>query len=96
MGRNVKNREMMKVMSLRDMVDRAPVPIPWDEGYTIPWDDPGFSERMLAEHLTQEHDAAALRECGFEDIRFFPSLTGEADGSQEEFFALVARKKRCR
>ena len=32
---------------------------PW-EG-RLPWGDPGFSERMLAEHLSQEHDLASRR-----------------------------------
>jgi len=48
-------------MKLIDLVERAPVPLPWDEGYKIPWNEPGFSERMLPEHLTQEHDAASRR-----------------------------------
>jgi SAM-dependent methyltransferase len=33
----------------------------WDGRYKIPWDDPGFSQRMLAEHLTQDHDLASRR-----------------------------------
>jgi SAM-dependent methyltransferase len=33
----------------------------WDGDYKIPWDDPEFSRRMLAEHLTQEHDMASRR-----------------------------------
>ena len=48
-------------MKLTELVGRMPVPVPWDEGEKIPWNDPGFSERMLAEHLTQEHDAASRR-----------------------------------
>lgn len=36
-------------------------PEPWTEGDKIPWDEPGFSERMLAEHLSQQHDAASRR-----------------------------------
>ncbi|MHC4325671.1 MAG: class I SAM-dependent methyltransferase [Planctomycetota bacterium] len=31
----------------------------WDGAYKIPWDDPDFSRRMLAEHLSQEHDLAS-------------------------------------
>ena len=30
-------------------------------GFEIPWHEPGFSERMLAEHLSQAHDAASRR-----------------------------------
>jgi SAM-dependent methyltransferase len=33
----------------------------WSGKYKIPWDDPDFSQRMLAEHLTQEHDLASRR-----------------------------------
>ena len=34
---------------------------PWHGEYKIPWDDPDFSRRMLAEHLTQGHDLASRR-----------------------------------
>ncbi|MHC4252749.1 MAG: class I SAM-dependent methyltransferase [Planctomycetota bacterium] len=33
----------------------------WLGDYKIPWDDPDFSRRMLAEHLAQEHDLASRR-----------------------------------
>jgi SAM-dependent methyltransferase len=33
----------------------------WDGAYKIPWDDPDFSKRMLAEHLSQDHDMASRR-----------------------------------
>ena len=46
-------------MRLLDLVRRQPTPPPWSEGEKIPWDDPGFSERMLAEHLSQEHGRAS-------------------------------------
>jgi len=48
-------------MDLIDIINRQPVPAPWSEGEKIPWDDPGFSQRMLMEHLSQEHDAASRR-----------------------------------
>jgi SAM-dependent methyltransferase len=44
-----------------DIVNRVANPAPWSEGDNIPWDDPEFSERMLAEHLSQEHDLASRR-----------------------------------
>lgn len=47
--------------TIMDIVDRISVPDPWSEGDNIPWDDPGFSERMLAEHLSQEHDLASRK-----------------------------------
>jgi len=31
----------------------------WQGAYKIPWDDPDFSRRMLAEHLTQDHALAS-------------------------------------
>ncbi len=48
-------------MNLMGVVGRRPVAEPWVEGEKIPWDDPEFSRRMLAEHLTQRHDAASRR-----------------------------------
>ena len=48
-------------MNLLDLVRRPTVPQPWAEGEKIPWHDPGFSQRMLREHLSQEHDAASRR-----------------------------------
>ena len=46
-------------MNLLDIVRRQPQPGPWSEGEKIPWNDPAFSQRMLKEHLSQEHDAAS-------------------------------------
>jgi SAM-dependent methyltransferase len=51
----------MNPTSLLDIVHRPPNPTPWSEGDNIPWHDPGFSARMLTEHLSQEHDAASRR-----------------------------------
>jgi SAM-dependent methyltransferase len=48
-------------MNLCDIVNRAPAPEPWAEGEKIPWNDPAFSARMLAEHFRQDHDAASRR-----------------------------------
>ena len=42
-------------MSIVDLLNRPWPPIPW-EGTNLPWGEPGFSERMLAEHLSQAHD----------------------------------------
>jgi SAM-dependent methyltransferase len=47
--------------TLLDVVNRVPSPAPWAEGDNIPWDEPSFSERMLREHLNQEHDLASRR-----------------------------------
>lgn len=48
-------------MNLSDLITRVSPPQPWAEGDNIPWNEPGFSERMLKEHLTQNHDAASRR-----------------------------------
>ena len=48
-------------MRLLDLVNRMRPPKPWQEGDNIPWDEPGFSQRMLREHLAQDHDAASRR-----------------------------------
>jgi SAM-dependent methyltransferase len=48
-------------MDLLDVVRRPSDPEPWVEGDNIPWHEPGFSARMLREHLSQEHDAASRR-----------------------------------
>lgn len=34
-------------------------PSPWQGGGNLPWDDPDFSRRMLAEHLDDSHGAAS-------------------------------------
>jgi SAM-dependent methyltransferase len=48
-------------MDLNDLVNRFDSPLPWVEGDNIPWNEPGFSRRMLKEHLSQAHDAASRR-----------------------------------
>lgn len=48
-------------MNYLEVVNRSAHPLPWAEGDNIPWNDPAFSERMLMEHLSQEHDAASRR-----------------------------------
>lgn len=47
------------IQTLMDIVTRVRPPSPWVEGDNIPWDEPGFSKRMLREHLSQEHDQAS-------------------------------------
>ena len=46
---------------LLSLVERSRHPVPWAEGDNIPWHEPGFSARMLNEHLSQAHDAASRR-----------------------------------
>lgn len=46
---------------VKNIVRRAALPEPWREGEKIPWNEESFSQRMLAEHLSQQHDAASRR-----------------------------------
>ena len=48
-------------MRLQDILARKSPPEPWAEGDNIPWSEPGFSRRMLREHLSQSHDLASRR-----------------------------------
>jgi len=48
-------------MNLLELVRRAKALEPWGEGEKIPWHEPGFSRRMLEEHLSQQHDLASRR-----------------------------------
>ncbi len=52
--------------ALRQIHERPQPPVPWRDGENLPWDDPAFSERMLAQHLDQSHGAASRR---FVEIR---------------------------
>jgi SAM-dependent methyltransferase len=49
------------MLDLMQVLQRTPRPQPWAEGEKIPWNEPGFSRRMLREHLSQEHDWASRR-----------------------------------
>jgi SAM-dependent methyltransferase len=48
-------------VTIEEIVRRKGKPEPWSEGEKIPWHEPGFSERMLREHLSQKHDLASRR-----------------------------------
>ena len=54
-------------MDLLNIIDRSPEPAAWAEGDNIPWHEPAFSERMLAEHLSQSHDMASRREATIDE-----------------------------
>jgi len=45
--------------ALRRIYDRPQPPVPWRDGANLPWDDPAFRERMLAQHLDPSHGAAS-------------------------------------
>jgi len=48
-------------MKLTDIFEGKPEQSHWDGKYKIPWDEPGFSRRMLKEHLSQSHDLASRK-----------------------------------
>jgi SAM-dependent methyltransferase len=48
--------------ALPQIYDRPQPPVPWRDGVNLPWDEPAFSKRMLAEHLDQSHGAASRRQ----------------------------------
>ncbi len=48
-------------MTLSDLINRTSPPVPFLEGDNIPWHEPAFSQRMLKEHLSQDHDLASRR-----------------------------------
>jgi SAM-dependent methyltransferase len=49
-------------VSQLDLIVLRAIPAqPWAEGDNIPWNEPGFSDRMLHEHLDQSHDLASRR-----------------------------------
>jgi SAM-dependent methyltransferase len=48
-------------MKIKELTKRSRPPEPWAEAAGLPWDEPDFSERMLAMHLSQEHDWASRR-----------------------------------
>ncbi len=41
------------------IIGRDNPPSDWQTWSKIPWDEPGFSARMLENHLSQEHDWAS-------------------------------------
>ncbi len=51
----------METSALRALLAYGAKPEPWSEGGKIPWHEPGFSRRMLREHLTQLHGRASRR-----------------------------------
>lgn len=48
-------------MKFTDIIDKSRPLNAWADAEKIPWSDPQFSERMLQNHLAQEHDWASRR-----------------------------------
>jgi ubiquinone/menaquinone biosynthesis C-methylase UbiE len=61
LSKRVSETQKDTPLDLYDLIRRTPIPEPWAEGENIPWNEAGFSSRMLLEHLSQEHDAASRR-----------------------------------
>lgn len=57
MNQDETNRRLAR--ALRTIYQRDPIPEPWSKGGNLPWNNPAFSQRMLAEHLDQSHGAAS-------------------------------------
>ena len=56
-----KSHATRLVKALQQIYERTQPPIPWHDGSNLPWDEPEFSARMLAQHLDQSHGAASRR-----------------------------------
>jgi ubiquinone/menaquinone biosynthesis C-methylase UbiE len=48
-------------MNISEIFDEKTSTDYWADDYKIPWDEPGFSKRMLDEHLSQDHDLASRK-----------------------------------
>ncbi|MCY4029309.1 MAG: class I SAM-dependent methyltransferase [Acidobacteria bacterium] len=70
-------------LTLASVLDRQVPATPWAEGDNLPWDDPDFSERMLAEHLSQQHDRASRRAATIDaQVRFLARQVAGGDGAR--------------
>jgi SAM-dependent methyltransferase len=49
-------------MHMSELMRETRPPLPWTRGDNIPWNEPDFSERMLREHLSPDHDLASRRQ----------------------------------
>jgi SAM-dependent methyltransferase len=71
------------IMKISDVADRQIPAQPWVDGEKIPWNEPGFSKRMLKEHLSQDHDAASRRtEIVHQQVEYCEQLLGSKTGSR--------------
>ena len=73
----------MASLPLASILDRQVPAAPWAEGDNLPWDDPAFSQRMLAEHLSQQHDQASRRTATIDaQVRFLARQVPGGDGAR--------------
>ena len=70
-------------LTLSEVPTRIVPPLPWAGGDNIPWNEPGFSKRMLDEHLSQAHDLASRRTVLIDDhVGFIEQQLGQTTGAQ--------------
>ena len=70
-------------LPLASLLDRQVPATPWAEGDNLPWDDPAFSQRMLAEHLSQRHDQASRRAATIDaQVRFLARQVNQEHAPQ--------------
>ena len=70
-------------LTLASLLERQVPATPWAEGDNLPWDDPAFSQRMLAEHLSQQHDQASRRTATIDaQVRFIARQATGGDGAR--------------
>ena len=70
-------------LPLASLLDRQVPAAPWAEGDNLPWDDPAFSQRMLAEHLSQRHDQASRRAATIDaQVRFLARQVNQEHAPQ--------------
>ena len=74
--------------ALRALHDRPQPPVPWRDGGNLPWDDPVFSERMLAQTLQ------LLEADGFVARRAYPVVPPHVEYSLTPLGEEVAEKVR--
>ena len=54
-------RNATHLYTLKDIIHQHGIPSSQTKTNKIPWDDPDFSQRMLENHLSQDHDWASRR-----------------------------------
>ena len=70
-------------LTLASIVERRVPATPWAEGDNLPWDEPAFSQRMLAEHLSQQHDQASRRAATIDaQVRFLARQVNHDDDAR--------------
>ena len=81
------------LMDLIDIIHRALPPVPWTEGEKIPWNEPGFSHRMLEmKAYTHQQVEAMLSNAGFQTVQRPPNWGVPQDPFQDKLQVFTATK----